>query len=423
MNLVTHVVSSDGLEKRTENKEDEKKVQEGGNKGELTEDEQKNEMDLGTCELERQLAVVNEDSTGDVIPLQHQIPLLKEELSILKRRQNISRSWSFSLSSIRDIKQSLELEDCCLENATDMVDQHEDNMLDYESKGIRMSHKQVYMGRLGYVNEGQWGMHREGRKQLQKLEENVSGNLWLGSRLQPLAEATSARRAVHGLWWRVQTMPTNMSRNTRDFYSGKSPTRLSSSRPCWFQLWQQTRAGTPERSMNRSVTSKAPSRRFVASRSLLQCLGRKLRGLENEKRRMMEELNSPLVDSSHLFDTLPSVPADPPRDLKVKRIWPPFMKGSSSYNKPWRRYLCSSSERGQIRNMAYVSPFLSHSRIVSRCFKFFIAAQREMRELAPQLLHQRHRLVAAIEAGGHGVEACPAADADHMSCKHPRLNN
>ncbi|KAH1127176.1 hypothetical protein GYH30_015948 [Glycine max] len=85
-------------------------------------------------------------------------------------------------------------------------------------------------------------------------------------------------------------MPTNMSRNTRDFYSGKSPTRLSSSRPCWFQLWQQTRAGTPERSMNRSVTSKAPSRRFVASRSLLQCLGRKLRGLENEKRRMMEEL-------------------------------------------------------------------------------------------------------------------------------------
>lgn len=79
----------------------------------------------------------------------------QEELSILKRRQNVSRSLSFSLSSIRDIKQSLELEDCCLENATDMVDQHEDNMPDNESKGIRMSHKQVYMGRLGYVNEGQ----------------------------------------------------------------------------------------------------------------------------------------------------------------------------------------------------------------------------------------------------------------------------
>ncbi|KAL5127457.1 Kinesin-like protein KIN-12D [Glycine soja] len=90
-------------------------------------------------------AVVNKDSTGDVIALQHQIRLLKvEELSILKRRQNISRSLSFSLSSIRDIKQSLELEDCCLENATDMVDQHEDNMPDYESKGIRMSHKQLH---------------------------------------------------------------------------------------------------------------------------------------------------------------------------------------------------------------------------------------------------------------------------------------
>ena len=67
----------------------------------------------------------------------------QEELSTLTRRQNVSRSLSFSLSSIRDIKQSLELEDCCLENATDVVDQHEENMPDYESKGIRMSHKQV----------------------------------------------------------------------------------------------------------------------------------------------------------------------------------------------------------------------------------------------------------------------------------------
>ncbi|KAG4925479.1 hypothetical protein JHK87_051019 [Glycine soja] len=36
---------------------------------------------------------------------------------------------------------------------------------------------------------------------------------------------------------------------------------------------------------------------------------------------------------------------------------------------------------------------------------------------------QRHRLVAAIEAGGRGVEACPAADADHMPCEDPRLNS
>ncbi|KAL9327432.1 hypothetical protein ACSQ67_008077 [Phaseolus vulgaris] len=88
-------------------------------------------------------AVVNEDSTGDVIALQHQIRVLKEELSTLKRHQNVSRSLSFSLASVRDIKQSLELEDCCLENATDLVDQCEENMSEYESKGIRMSHTQL----------------------------------------------------------------------------------------------------------------------------------------------------------------------------------------------------------------------------------------------------------------------------------------
>ncbi|XP_058069283.1 kinesin-like protein KIN-12D [Magnolia sinica] len=39
-------------------------------------------------------AVVNEDASGDVVALQHQIHLLKEELSFLKR-QNVSRSLSF----------------------------------------------------------------------------------------------------------------------------------------------------------------------------------------------------------------------------------------------------------------------------------------------------------------------------------------
>ncbi|TKY56445.1 dentin sialophosphoprotein [Spatholobus suberectus] len=54
LDLVTYGVGCDGLEKKTENKEDEKKAQQDGNKGvELTEEDQKNEMDLGTCELER----------------------------------------------------------------------------------------------------------------------------------------------------------------------------------------------------------------------------------------------------------------------------------------------------------------------------------------------------------------------------------
>ncbi|KAI4332059.1 hypothetical protein L6164_016998 [Bauhinia variegata] len=85
-------------------------------------------------------AVVNEDSTGDVIALQHQIRLLKEELAILKR-QNVSRSLSFSLTSSRDMKESLE--GTSLEDASEVVQQQGDNPLDYESKGIRISNKQL----------------------------------------------------------------------------------------------------------------------------------------------------------------------------------------------------------------------------------------------------------------------------------------
>ncbi|KAI8554401.1 hypothetical protein RHMOL_Rhmol05G0095900 [Rhododendron molle] len=49
-------------------------------------------------------AVVNEDSSGDVIALQHQIRLLKEELSALKR-QNVSRALSFGPKDMMDITQ------------------------------------------------------------------------------------------------------------------------------------------------------------------------------------------------------------------------------------------------------------------------------------------------------------------------------
>ncbi|MQL99201.1 hypothetical protein Taro_031920 [Colocasia esculenta] len=46
-------------------------------------------------------AIVNEDASGDVVALQHQIQLLKEELSMLKR-QNVSRSLSFRTAILHD---------------------------------------------------------------------------------------------------------------------------------------------------------------------------------------------------------------------------------------------------------------------------------------------------------------------------------
>ncbi|XP_042507685.1 kinesin-like protein KIN-12D isoform X2 [Macadamia integrifolia] len=46
-------------------------------------------------------AVVNEDSSGDVLALRHQIQLLKEELFVLKR-QNVSRSLSFGSTMLVD---------------------------------------------------------------------------------------------------------------------------------------------------------------------------------------------------------------------------------------------------------------------------------------------------------------------------------
>jgi len=36
----------------------------------------------------------------------------------------------------------------CFENEPDMEEQHDDDMIDYESKGTRMSHKQVYLTRI-----------------------------------------------------------------------------------------------------------------------------------------------------------------------------------------------------------------------------------------------------------------------------------
>ncbi|CAK7329803.1 unnamed protein product [Dovyalis caffra] len=85
-------------------------------------------------------AVVNEDSTGDVIALQRQIRLLKEELSILKR-QNVSRSLSFG-SNGKDKMQ--EQGQASREFMYDTDQQHVDDLCGVGGKGIvRMSTKQL----------------------------------------------------------------------------------------------------------------------------------------------------------------------------------------------------------------------------------------------------------------------------------------
>ncbi|XP_050363080.1 kinesin-like protein KIN-12D [Argentina anserina] len=82
-------------------------------------------------------AVVNEDSTGDCIALQHQIRLLKEELYILKHH-HVSRSLSFG--SIDSQVQKFD----SIGNICDMDLQSGDDFHENEAKGIvRLSTKQL----------------------------------------------------------------------------------------------------------------------------------------------------------------------------------------------------------------------------------------------------------------------------------------
>ncbi|XP_024021248.1 kinesin-like protein KIN-12D isoform X2 [Morus notabilis] len=86
-------------------------------------------------------AVVNEDSTGDVTALQHQIRLLTEELSILKR-QNVSRSLSFGLPTYEYTSQVSEYS--FQGHVCDMDTEDSDDLLENDSKGtVRMSNKQL----------------------------------------------------------------------------------------------------------------------------------------------------------------------------------------------------------------------------------------------------------------------------------------
>lgn len=84
-------------------------------------------------------AVVNEDSSGDIIALQHQIRLLKEELSALKR-QNVSRALSFGQNTMLDMTQ--EHENSSIEKPVEF-DLQTDNLTGSKSKCVlQLSTKQ-----------------------------------------------------------------------------------------------------------------------------------------------------------------------------------------------------------------------------------------------------------------------------------------
>ncbi|KAK9077288.1 hypothetical protein SSX86_005625 [Deinandra increscens subsp. villosa] len=80
-------------------------------------------------------AVVNEDASGDVMALQHQIQLLKEELAILKK-QNVSRALTFGPKVTEETREEHE-------NDFDNVLGHENEFLSVSSKQLEKSHEEL----------------------------------------------------------------------------------------------------------------------------------------------------------------------------------------------------------------------------------------------------------------------------------------
>ncbi|XP_009420712.2 kinesin-like protein KIN-12F [Musa acuminata AAA Group] len=87
-------------------------------------------------------AVVNEDASGDVIALRHQIHLLKEELSVLKR-QNVSRSLSFR-NAIFENRTSEVCDEYVVEKLPEVPEANDDEFQTDEGvDSIRVSMKQL----------------------------------------------------------------------------------------------------------------------------------------------------------------------------------------------------------------------------------------------------------------------------------------
>ncbi|KAK4477060.1 hypothetical protein RD792_016264 [Penstemon davidsonii] len=112
-------------------------------------------------------AIINEDSSGDVIALQHQLQLLKEELSALKR-EKVTRSLAFGPAMDRDIRNKDE-DDC---NEWKLKQDHPVDMLGKESNGVlRVSCEQLKS--LETTLAGALRREQMAETSIKKLEEEI----------------------------------------------------------------------------------------------------------------------------------------------------------------------------------------------------------------------------------------------------------
>ncbi|KAL3814192.1 hypothetical protein ACJIZ3_015460 [Penstemon smallii] len=112
-------------------------------------------------------AIINEDSSGDVIALQHQLQLLKEELSALKR-EKVTRSLAFGPAMDRDIRNKDE-DDC---DVWKLKQDHPVDMLGKESNGVlRVSCEQLKS--LEATLAGALRREQMAETSMKKLEEEI----------------------------------------------------------------------------------------------------------------------------------------------------------------------------------------------------------------------------------------------------------
>ncbi|KAB2602968.1 phragmoplast orienting kinesin 2-like [Pyrus ussuriensis x Pyrus communis] len=226
-------------------------------------------------------AVVNEDATGDVMALQHQIRLLKEQLSILKRH-NVSRPLSFCSTNFEDTQRVRKID--CGENLCDMDLECDDDFLENQSKGaVRLS-----------------------TKKLKSLETTLAGAL----RREQIAEATIKQLEAeneqlnHLVCQREEdTRGTKMMLRFREDKIQKMESLLSGSIPVESYLLDENRALSEEIQLIQAKLDKNPevTRFALENIRLLDQLRRFEEFYEEGEREMLLDEVSKLRDQLFQF--------------------------------------------------------------------------------------------------------------------------